>query len=136
MPIIVNTDGAARGNPGPSGIAFVIQGIGDQPIEYGAKIGHATNNQAEYQALIAALHKLNDLHIESESIDFFMDSELIIKQLLGEYRVRDLKIRISFEQAQDLISKLEKSNNQINFIHVKRHLNKRADALVNQALDS
>ena len=104
MKFIVNTDGGARGNPGPAGIGFVIAD-GPKILKEGyAYIGETTNNQAEYEALIRALEALEGMvpkdSREEVSVEIRMDSELVIKQLRREYKVKDagLKLHLSFDR--------------------------------------
>lgn len=129
--ITIFSDGGARGNPGPSAIGIVIDICGkiEQISEF---IGSGTNNQAEYQAVIAGLEKLQDLDIIDQEINWFLDSELVVKQLNGEYKIKDIVLQEKVKMIQDLINKM---NLKINFTHVTRDKNKQADKLVNQALD-
>ena len=88
--LVIYTDGGARGNPGPAGIGVVIK-EGEKTIkEYGRYIGETTNNQAEYHALISAMESAKDLG--AEEIDLNMDSELIVKQIKGEYKVKNAEL--------------------------------------------
>ena len=124
------TDGGSRGNPGPAGIGYVLKVKGERQIEVGKYIGRATNNQAEYQALIkgvkhAVRKKVTDLSC-------YMDSELIVKQLNGEYRVKDAGLKPLFRHVVKLKGDLE----IIKFLHVPREKNKQADKMVNFALDN
>jgi ribonuclease HI len=123
------TDGGARGNPGPAGIGYVLQVQDGDLIEVGEYMGEATNNQAEYEALrrgltCAQLEKVTHLKV-------YMDSELIVKQIGGEYRIKNQELRILYDAVCGLIADFEK----VTFDHIPRAKNKRADELVNQALD-
>lgn len=121
-------DGASKGNPGPSGIGGVLFD-GDHVIaEVKEYIGIATNNQAEYSALIAVLEEAKKLGAETLSI--FADSELVVRQLTGEYRVKNPKLAPLFLKA----SQLRKSFLRVTFRHVPREKNKLADALANLAV--
>ncbi len=133
--ITVHTDGGARGNPGPAAIGYVIEGLADQAISAGQKIGSTTNNQAEYRALIAALVQLSERDLVGATVSIYLDSELVVKQMLGEYRVKDVGLRELSEQAQTLVKSLESRNCQLDLSAVPRSQNKEADWLVNQALD-
>lgn len=133
--ISVYTDGAARGNPGPASIAYVIQD-GENLFEHSEAIGQTTNNQAEYRAMVAACGKLAEVRPVDAIIAFHSDSELMIKQLRGEYKVKDQNIRPLFDQIAAVLNKLEKSGNTIELLAVRREFNKRADQLANIALDS
>lgn len=133
--ILVYTDGAARGNPGPASIAYVIK-VDEQVTEFCEAIGETTNNQAEYRAMIAASRELEQLAPSEAVITCHSDSELMIKQLRGEYKVKDQNIRPLFEEISRILNKLTSQGNTIELLAVRRELNKRADALANQALDS
>ena len=128
--LTIHTDGGARGNPGPAGIRVVISDEkGKAAKEISEYIGRATNNQAEYRALIRGLSEAKKLGATSVSV--FMDSELIIKQLKGEYKVRDKDLQLLFVKAWNLLQTFKSHSAK----HVMRAKNKRADELVNQALD-
>lgn len=133
--ITVHTDGAARGNPGPAAIAYSINRDGEM-IEHGEAIGSTTNNQAEYRAMLAACRKLRELDLTDTAVEFFADSELMIRQLKGEYKVKDVNLQPHFAAIQQCLATLEKQNNSVNLTAIRRDLNKRADALANLALDA
>lgn len=133
--ILVHTDGAARGNPGPASVAYVIK-VDDEVVEYCEPIGETTNNQAEYRAMVAATQKLAELGPQAAVITFHSDSELMVKQLRGEYKVKDQNIRPLFEQISQVLRQLESAGNSVELLAVRREFNQRADALANQALDS
>lgn len=133
--ITVHTDGACRGNPGPASIAYVISGLAEV-IEYYAQIGTTTNNQAEYQAMKAALEDLLVNGVKDTEIICYSDSELMVKQLKGIYRVKDQQLLPHFQAIVSSIAELKKKNNSIDFIAVRREENKRADYLANCALDN
>lgn len=125
-----NIDGGARGNPGPAAYGVVIRdGRGDVVARLKKYIGQNTNNVAEYFGLIAALdyaqtHALRALRVES-------DSELLVKQMRGQYKVKSAELRPLFERARKMAAGLE----SFRIEHVYREQNREADALVNQALD-
>ncbi len=124
------TDGGARGNPGPSGIgAVILDEKGNVVAEISEYIGKATNNQAEYKALIAGLIKAKDLG--ALELEVFLDSELVVKQLNREYRVKDKDLAPLFVQVYNISLGFKK----IVFKHIRREKNELADKLVNQALD-
>lgn len=124
------TDGGSRGNPGPGAGAFVICKMDDNVVEKsGFYIGIATNNQAEYQALLKGLQKSAELGIRKLKV--FMDSELIVKQLNGLYKIKNAELMPLYAQVKVLADDFE----QISFIHVPRALNKEADLEVNRILD-
>jgi len=124
------TDGGARGNPGPAAIGGVLYQGSKKINTFSEYIGETTNNQAEYQALIKGL-KLA-LASDIQELTCYLDSELVVKQLNKEYKVKDVGLSKLFVKAWNLVIKFKK----ISFHHVRRELNKEADALVNQALDS
>lgn len=131
---VIHTDGASRGNPGDAAIAYVIS-QDDNLTEYCQPIGKTTNNIAEYLAMQAALDKLAAMGVEHSQLDFFSDSELMIKQLLGEYRVKDPKLRPIYDSIQVMLAKLHSDGNHYTLTAVRRQYNKRADELANHALD-
>ena len=126
------TDGGARGNPGPAGVGFVLKKNGKKVKEFGQYIGVATNNQAEYQALIMGLaYWLEAEDTESSTIDLMLDSELIVKQIEGSYKVRDDKLKPLYAKAKSMLHGCQKFTIQ----HIPRSLNAEADKLVNMAID-
>jgi ribonuclease HI len=127
---IINIDGAARGNPGPAAYAYVIGRSGQPPIEQSGCLGEATNNVAEYTALIKALERATELGDRRLIIQ--SDSELLVKQMKGEYRVKNDQLRVLHQQASRLTRQFE----QVTIRHVPRAENSRADQLCNEALDS
>lgn len=133
--ITIHTDGASRGNPGAAAIAYVIERPEEELIEHAETIGSTTNNQAEYQALVAALEKLISLEPTKQEIECLADSELIVKQVRGEYKMKNVELRPHYEQILDFVSQLKKAGNKVTFTAVRRAANKRADALCNHALD-
>ena len=126
----IHVDGAARGNPGPAAIAYVIAEPNHPPVEYAETIGTATNNVAEYSALIAALERAAEMGLKELAV--FSDSELMVKQMAGEYRVKHPDLLPLFEAA----SSLRKQFAKVSLSHVRREQNKRADELGNIALDA
>jgi ribonuclease HI len=127
---IIYTDGGARGNPGPAGIGAVIYNEKKEKIaEISKYLGIKTNNQAEYQALIEALKKAKELKVNK--VEAFLDSELIVKQLKGEYKVKNKDLASLFLEVYNL----KHSFSEINFKHVYREYNKEADRLANEAMD-
>jgi ribonuclease HI len=132
--IIIYTDGGARGNPGPAGIGIVMyadDGAGNQTRigEIKRYIGEQTNNYAEYFALITGLEEANKLGYTK--ISCFLDSELVVKQMLGLYKVKETTLQKMHATAKALASKFVSTR----FTHVRREKNSGADTLVNQALD-
>jgi ribonuclease HI len=128
--LTIYTDGGARGNPGPAAFAYVIQRDGNAAIEEAGCIGEGTNNQAEYTALIRALEhaaRLGNQH----RLRIHSDSELIVKQMNGQYRVKDEGLKPLYEQARRLASRFA----AVEIRHIPRAQNTRADRLYNAALD-
>jgi len=124
------TDGASRGNPGPAAIGVSIEGPeGGEIASASEAIGRTTNNVAEYRALIRALELLRDLGARRAEI--LLDSELIVRQMEGVYRVRNPNMKTLYDQVQRLL----RGFLEIRFRHVPREENVRADALANEALD-
>lgn len=128
--LTIYTDGGARGNPGPAGIGVVIWRGHDLVWRHGECIGHATNNQAEYRALICGLKKAKAL--KAEEVEFFLDSELVVKQARREFKIKDKDLGSLFVQVWNLVLGFKK----VTFHHIPREKNKEADKLVNQALDA
>ena len=126
----IHVDGAARGNPGPAAIAYVIAEPNHPRVEYAETIGTATNNVAEYSALIAALKRAAEMGLKELTV--FSDSELMVKQMAGEYRVKHPDLIPLFENASALRRRFAK----VALSHVRREQNKRADELGNIALDA
>ena len=124
-------DGGARGNPGPAAIGYVIKNSDDEIVHSEGKyIGETTNNQAEYQAVLFALEKA--MEVGGTELDFYLDSELVVKQLNREYKVKNQDLAQQFIKIYNLQSRFDK----ISYTHVYREDNKEADAMVNQALDN
>ena len=135
--IIIYTDGGSRGNPGPSAIGAVFCNERNQIIKkYSEYLGEITNNEAEYQAVIFALEKFKALFgkklAKSTEIELKADSELLIKQLNGEYKILDEKIQPLFLKIWNL--KLDFKN--VKFKLISREKNREADLLVNEVLNS
>ena len=129
--LTIHTDGASRGNPGAASFAFVIARDKEEPIEEAGCLGALTNNQAEYTALVRALKHALQLG-PRHSLLILSDSELLVKQMNGEYRVKNVDLLPMYEEARDLVKRFEGT---VTFRHVRRALNSRADALCNEALD-
>jgi ribonuclease HI len=136
MKLFLYTDGGARGNPGPAAIGAVLKNDKKENVkEMGSYIGVGTNNEAEYAALILGLKmaiEKGDTAGEGIELECFLDSELIVRQLNGIYKVKNPKMREFFKQVKLLEPKFSK----IEYKHIKRELNTEADAIVNQVLDA
>jgi len=127
---IIYTDGGARGNPGPAGIGAVIYDNQRQLLaEVSQYLGVATNNQAEYRAVIAALEKAAELG--GSELEFYLDSELVVRQLNHEYKVKNKDLAPLFLKIHNLLLGFKKSS----FSHIPREHNKEADKLANEAMD-
>ncbi len=130
--IILYTDGGSRGNPGPAAIGVWIETLDKK---YGETIGVATNNDAEYQALIFALKKVKALvgaaHAKKTRLDCRLDSELVVKQLTHQYKITKPNTQKYFLEVWNAMLDFA----DVTFTHVRREHNTVADALVNQALD-
>ena len=136
---IIYTDGGARNNPGPAAIGVVIEGNKELRIknyEYSKFIGQATNNEAEYQAVIFALKKLKHLigskRAKESRVEIRSDSELLINQLNACYKIKEKSLALLFVQ----IWNLRQDFGKVDFIYIKREENKKADNLVNEILDA
>ena len=136
--ITINTDGGARGNPGPAAIGITAKAGQETLFEISEYIGQQTNNSAEYLAVIHALHHLVEHQVVADNCLFLLDSELIVRQITGLYRVKEGHLQTLARQVHELCQELKNHRQlvNINFRHVRREENKRADQLVNQALDA
>ncbi|MEK9200921.1 MAG: ribonuclease HI family protein [Patescibacteria group bacterium] len=133
--ISIFTDGGSRGNPGPAASAFIIYDSSNTTLhQHGFYLGIATNNQAEYQAVIEALKYIRDTLYEIHNTNFYLDSELVVKQLRGEYKIKDPNLQTKSQEIKNIIFLLP--SNSVRFTHVPREQNSAADALVNKTLDS
>lgn len=128
--LIIYTDGGARGNPGPAGIGAVLYDEKKSVVaEVSEYIGETTNNQAEYKAVIESMKKAKELG--AKELDYFLDSELVVKQLKREYKVKNPELAPLFLQ----IHNLSISFGKVSWTHIRREFNKEADLLVNKAID-
>lgn len=135
MKLTIHTDGGARGNPGPAAIGVVIEKEGKIIHEFGKKIGHATNNVAEYTAVIEALaylkSKLKTLN-STLKVNFFLDSTLVVNQINGLFKVKEPHLRELLMHVRVLEQEV---GGAITYAAVRREQNQRADYLVNEAFD-
>ncbi len=128
---MVHVDGGARGNPGPAAIAAVIAEPNGELVEESAElIGSATNNVAEYRALLLGIERARALG--ADEIELVGDSELVVRQVRGEYRVKDATLRELHGQVREALAGFDRWSIR----HVRREANERADKLVNEALDA
>ena len=127
----LSTDGGARGNPGPAAYGYVLEADdGTVLAAHGERIGVATNNVAEYRALIAGLAKAGELGVDE--LEVVSDSELLVRQMKGDYRVKNAALRALWEEANEL----ERRLGRVRYTAVRREANELADRLVNEALDA
>lgn len=130
-PWILYTDGGSRGNPGPAGSGFVLfDSSGVTVCAEGHFLGEATNNRAEYDGLIRGLSSA--VFHGCRSLEVRMDSELIVRQMTGRYRVKNEGLKGPFARAKALVDRLE----HVDFVHVPREENTEADRLANEAMDA
>ena len=128
--LTINIDGAARGNPGPAAYAYIIVRDGHPQIEQAGCLGSATNNVAEYTALVNALQRAAELG--GKRVLIRSDSELLVKQMNGEYRVKNEQLRELYEEARQLVKHFD----TVMLRHVPRGQNSDADRLCNEALEA
>lgn len=136
MHIIIHTDGGSRGNPGPAASAFTVHSPQNEVIhEASMYLGVATNNVAEYTALRMSMEWVlqNKSNMDISQVDIVMDSELVVKQMRGEYKIKD----ITLQKIAAEVKRIEKDLSvAVTYAHVRRAENARADELVNQSLDT
>ncbi len=130
--VTIHVDGGARGNPGPAGAGVVITDTDDGEVIYEAGIflGHATNNVAEYKGMLHGLEMAQTLN--ASQVELVSDSQLLVRQMIGQYKVKNAGLRPLFQQGKALANKFDTCS----FRHVRREQNVLADALVNQAIDA
>ena len=129
--LVLYSDGSSRGNPGPAAIGVVmLDGTGTTVGQHSERIGEATSNQAEYRALIAGLELA--LKLGAKRVDINLDSELVAKQLKGEYKVKNAGLKPLFHQTSQLLKKFD----SFSIAHLPSRKNKRAHELVRQRLDA
>lgn len=127
--VIIHTDGAAEPNPGPAAIGATIKDEQGRILaSISQPIGRATNNQAEYRAVIAGLEKASELG--AKHIDIKLDSQLVVRQINGRYRVKNAALKLLYQRVEKLLSQLE----SFTITHIPRERNKEADRLANRAL--
>jgi len=127
----LSTDGGARGNPGPAAYGYVLEAADGTVLDArGEAIGVATNNVAEYRALLAGLERAAELGVDE--LEVVSDSELVVNQMRGEYKVKNAALRELWEEAGRLAAQLDR----VEYTAVRREHNELADSLVNEALDA
>lgn len=124
----IYTDGGARGNPGPAGIGVVFKEKGEVVAEFKEYIGHTTNNQAEYRAVVLALKYLGDF--PHDAVNFYLDSQLVVCQVNGQYKVKNADLKPLHQKIKDLLF-----FENVKFYYIPREKNQEADRLVNEAID-
>lgn len=128
------TDGGSRGNPGKAAIGVVIKsGNGDVVFSHGETIGETTNNVAEYKALIFALSKASEFLSSHDAVFVYMDSNLIVNQMKGSYKIKKAHLMMLHEEAKMLEQKLALP---VTYVYILREHNHIADQLLNSALDN
>jgi ribonuclease H / adenosylcobalamin/alpha-ribazole phosphatase len=127
----LSTDGGARGNPGPAAFAYVLEAEdGTVLAAHGEAIGVATNNVAEYRALVEGLRKAVELQVDE--LEVVSDSELVVHQMRGDWKIKKDTLRTLWQEARELASRIRK----VRYTAVRREHNELADRLVNEALDA
>ena len=131
MQVIINIDGGSRGNPGLAGAGVVIKSADDGTVlhQAGIYLGNATNNVAEYQGLIEGLRRAKKLH--ATDVEVFSDSQLLVRQMTGEYRVKNEGLKPLHAKANDLVVNFEK----FHIAHIPREQNTQADEMANTAMN-
>lgn len=131
MKLVIFTDGGARGNPGPAASGIVIKNEKGEVLNaFGEYLGKQTNNFAEYSALISGINKAKEMG--ATELECLLDSELVVKQMRREYKVKEPGLQKLFIQAYNASSQIKK----ISFKHIPREQNKEADRVVNEILDT
>ncbi|MFQ5587281.1 MAG: ribonuclease HI family protein [Nitrospiria bacterium] len=129
----VYTDGASRGNPGRASIGVMIQDKDGQALQTLSEyLGIATNNEAEYTALIRGLEAV--ARFNPDRIDFYLDSQLVVRQMTGEYKIKNKNMQVLAKKVKTLCDNIRPAT--VHFHHIPREKNKEADRLANEALDA
>lgn len=130
--VVVYTDGGARGNPGPAAVGVVVFNDGEKVAEVKQYLGERqTNNWAEYEAVIVGLGKLLEMLLRDRDIEFRLDSQLVVEQLKGNWKIKEPELKKQAQKVRDLLANFK----TVTFTYVPREENKEADRLVNEALD-
>lgn len=138
LQLTIFTDGGSRGNPGPSAIGISVELAGQEQYAFAGYVGEGTNNEAEYQAILQSLTWLSEYVAKLEAgqtvnVTWKLDSKLVVEQLNKKWKIKEPRMRT---YAQEIWQKLNELPVTYQIMHVPREQNKRADALVNQALDA
>src|SRR4030043_1118473 len=133
--IKIYSDGGARGNPGPSASAFVVFKNNKILFKNSKYFGIKTNNQAEYTALMMAYKWLEKNNISKYKIYFYLDSEVVVKQIQGIFKIKNNQLKVLFKKIKYYENIIEKRNNNLRHILIKREFNTIADKLVNKSID-
>lgn len=132
MTLVVHTDGGSRNNPGDAGIGAVIERDGSLVAEISEYIGVATNNIAEYTAVVRSLETCIENGWTTESLHFRLDSKLVVEQVQGNWKIKEPTLRPLVERVRELASRFP----SVSYTHIPREENSRADRLVNEAIDA
>lgn len=134
-PVVIYTDGGSRGNPGPAAIGvYIADNSGKEIVKFGKTIGETTNNVAEYRAVIEALQWVKSSYqLSVTSCQVFLDSQLVVNQLNGVFKIKEQHLRDLIYKIKDLEKEI---GVEISYQYIPREQNKIADSLVNQALDT
>ena len=133
----IYTDGGSRGNPGPAGVGVYACSAGEEVFTVSETIGVTTNNVAEYTAVIRSLEVMLEKKVVAEKIKYILDSQLIARQITGKYKVKQPHLQVLRQKIVELVKDLREKEqvSLMTFMTVPREQNKKADALVNEALD-
>lgn len=131
MSLVLYTDGGARNNPGPAGIGGVLYDGDTKVAEFKRYIGERTNNWAEYEALAEGLAEAKRRGFSGKALEVRMDSELIVRQMSGVYKVKDKELKVQHAKVREALDDFS----GVSFTHVPREENAEADRLVNEAID-
>jgi len=132
MSVVAYTDGGSRNNPGEAGIGGVIYNNNEKIAEISEFLGTQTNNWAEYEGIIRALEKMQELGLSAEPTEIRMDSKLVVEQLNKNWKIKEPSLKVQAERAWNLMNAFS----ALTITYVPREQNKEADALANQAMDN
>lgn len=135
LEMTIKCDGGSRSNPGPAASAFAVWQGTDLIYSQGLYLGTATNNQAEYKAVIASLQWLAEQEHLPDKVTWQLDSMLVVEQVNGNWKVKDFKLKCLRDKCRELLAELFPDPTTYQFVHIPREQNTKADALVNETLD-